>query len=496
MRKFSATKLNICVSVLHQVFTAVFRLILARMVLRSFGSENNGLMQSVDQILGYTVLLEGGIGGVMRAALYKPLADNDTELIADVFYSGKRFFQKISRFFILFVVVLGACLKLVVHTEFDWLYVFTMVLILGANTYFSYYAAISHRLLMTADQKLYVIQLVQILSTGVNLVLCIVAIYLGAGIHIIKLLTVATALAGPLFFCGYVRKRYAIAPRPQGNAYKLPQQRDGVIHHLAYFVHHNTDVVLLSLFSNLENASVYSVYRAIISVLEQVFSSISSGISSRIGALWARKELRTLNETVDVYEACNAALAFSVGVVCYILILPFVSIYTAGVLDANYNQPVFAALMICGSMAHCLLMPYSVTISAAGHYKQTKFGAIGEVSINLLVSIILIRPLGLVGVAIGTVLAMTFRLLYSVWYLSVAILKRPKRRFVKCILPNLALAMALIGIFSTTGDVHADNIGMLFVVAVKISLVVFPLFAVMNFALQPKRMKTFLKNIR
>ena len=54
----------------------------------------------------------------------------------------------------------------------------------------------------------------------------------------------------------------------------------------------------------------------------------------------------------------------------------------------------------------------------------------------------------------------------------------------------------LIGIFAAIGDVRADNIGMLFVVAVKVSLVVFPLFAVMNFVLQPKRMKTFLKNIR
>ena len=172
------------------------------------------------------------------------------------------------------------------------------------------------------------------------------------------------------------------------------------------------------------------------------------------------------------------------------------SIYTAGVFDANYNQPVFAALLICGSMAHCLLMPYSVTISAAGHYKETKIGAIGEVSINLLVSVILVRPLGLVGVAIGTFLAMTFRLLYSVWYLSVAILKRPKWQFVKCILPNLALAMVLIGIFSAIGGTYADNIGTLFVVAVKVSLVVFPLFAVMNFLLQPKRMKKFLKNMR
>ena len=496
MRKFSVTKLNICVSVLHQFFTAVCRLIIARMILRSFGSENNGLMQSVDQILGYTVLLEGGIGGVMRAALYKPLADNDTEAIADIIYSGKHFFHKVSLIFILFIVVLGASLKLVIHTEFDWLYVFTMVLILGANTYFSYYSAIAHRLLLTADQKQYINQLFQILSTGVNLVLCVVAIWLGAGIHIVKLLTVATALAGPAFFRGYVRKHYSITPRPQGDAYKLPQRRDGVIHHLAYFVHHNTDVVLLSLFSNLENVSVYSVYRGVISVLEQILVSISSGIASRIGALWARKEVDKLNETIDVYEVCNAALTFSVGVVCYLLILPFISIYTAGVVDANYNQPVFAALLICGRMAHCLLMPYSVTISAAGHYKQTKLGAIGEVSINLLVSIILVRPLGLAGVAIGTVLAMIFRLLYSVWYLSVAILKRPKWRFVKCILPNLALAMALIGIFSAIGDVYADNIGMLFVVAIKVSLVVFPLFALMNFALQPKRMKTFLKNIR
>ena len=181
---------------------------------------------------------------------------------------------------------------------------------------------------------------------------------------------------------------------------------------------------------------------------------------------------------------------------CYVLILPFASIYTAGVVDANYYQPVFAALLICASVMHCLLLPYSVTISAAGHYKQTKLGAIGEVSINLLVSIILIRLLGLVGVAIGTLLAMIFRLLYSVWYLSTAILKRPKRRFAKCILPNMVLAVVLIGVFSAKGEVAADSIGMLIVSAVNVSLVVFPLFGVLNFVLQRKQIKSFLKNIR
>ena len=493
MRKFSITKLNICVSVLHQILTAVCGLIIARIILQSFGSENNGLMQSVSQILGYTVLLEGGIGGVMRAALYKSLANNDSGHIADVFQSGKIFFRKISMIFILFVVLLGCCIKLAINTDFDWLYVFVMVLILGTNTYFGYYAAISHKLLLMADQKLYVIQLVQIISMVINLVLCPVAIHLGAGIHLVKLLTACTAMLGPIFFCAYVRRHYAIESKSQRKAYRLPQQRDGVIHHLAYFVHRNTDVVLLSLFSNLDNVSVYAVYHTVISVLEQLLGSISSGIAGKIGTQWARKEADELNETIDVYEVCNTALTFAVGVVCFILILPFVSIYTAGVTDANYNQPLFAALLICGSMVNCLMLPYSVTISAAGHYKETKLGAIGEVSINLLLSLALVISFGLIGVAIGTLTAMIFRLLYNLRYLSVAIVKRPIYKSVKCILPNIVLAVLFIVLFSGIGEVNAENIGMLFLDAIKVSVIVFPLFAIFNFILNFKLLKKYIK---
>ena len=175
-------------------------------MLQAFGSENNGLMQSVGQILGYAVLLEGGIGGVIRAALYKPLAENDSERINDIFQSTKSFFQKISLIFILFVVALASCIKLVINTEFSWPYVFFMVLILGANTYFGYYSAIAHRLLLTADQKLYIIQLFQILSTAINLVLCVISVSFGARIHVVKLLALAITMLGPVFFYSYVRK--------------------------------------------------------------------------------------------------------------------------------------------------------------------------------------------------------------------------------------------------------------------------------------------------
>ena len=493
MWKFSKTKLNIFVSVLHQIVTAVCGMLTARIILSAFGSENHGLMQSIGQILGYAALLEGGIGGVMRAALYKPLANRDPVQLTEIFESGKRFFRRISLIFILFVVVLGAGMKLAITTEFDWLYVFSMVLILGSGSYFGNYSAVAHRILLMADQKLYVIQLFQIFSTGINLLLCLCAVHLGAGIHTVKSLAAATGLMGTVFYCSYVRTHYSFVPIRRTKAYGIPQRRDGVIHYLAYFVHRNTDVVILSLFSSLNNVSIYAVYHMVISVLEQLLGSVSSGIASRIGSLWARKELDRLNETISIYELFNMALTFAIGVVCCILILPFVSFYTAGVAGTDYRQPLFAVLLICGSMASCLKMPYHIAITAAGHYRETRLGALGEVTLNLLISLILIRPLGLIGVAAGTLAAMLFRLFYSVWYLSGAILGRPITKFLKCILPNLVLAAVFLMGHSTIGTMEAANIGVLFLSAIKVSLSVYPAFIALNLHLQPRLFRNLIK---
>ena len=115
MRRVSQTKLNIVSAVLLQLVTGICGLILPRFVLLNFGSEANGLVASVTQLLGYTVLLEGGIGGVMRAALYKPLANEDEEGISGIFYQITRTFRKISLVFIGFAVILSICMKFLVN---------------------------------------------------------------------------------------------------------------------------------------------------------------------------------------------------------------------------------------------------------------------------------------------------------------------------------------------------------------------------------------------
>ena len=216
---------------------------------------------------------------------------------------------------------------------------------------------------------------------------------------------------------------------------------------------------------------------------------MSSGISGLIGRLIAKKEIQELNRIVDRYEACNNMLATAFATVCAILILPFVSIYTGGVTDAQYYQPFFAFLMIAGSYAYSIRHPFGCVVSAAGHYKETKNGAIAEVSLNLGLSLLLVKPLGLIGVALGTVVAMSFRTFYTVWYLSKNILYRPMHKFFLRLACNLAVSNLLISEIPNWISVTATNILGLVICAIKVSLVVFPAFLVLNILLNYRSFK-------
>lgn len=483
MQRSKQTKVNITISLLHQIVTAVCGLVLPRFILSNYGSEVNGVIQSVSQLLGYTVLFECGIGGVIKASLYKPLADNDDKAISDIFNNTKHFFNKMSVIFVAVAVFLCFGAKLVVSTEFSAFYVGTLTLILGINTYFSYYFGISQQILMKADQKLYIVQLVQSVTLVLNLVLCIVAIEAGLGIHAVKSITAAVFLLNPLVCRIYVKRHYRINKTLYDSSSTLHEKKDAMIHHAAFFIHRNTDVVIISAFCGVKSASVYSVYNSVIIMSENLLGSVSSALAAAMGNMIAKDEKEALDNSFEIYEAVNTFFTMAIATVMAILIVPFVGIYTSGIDDVNYIEPLFAYMMIGAGVMYCLRMPCGTVVSSAGHYKETRFGAVCETVINLGISLILVKPFGITGVAAATLLAMAYRTFYLVWYLSRNILKRPIIKHLNSLLLNLVVCVAVVWIFKEFLPVSADNLVEFFVEAVKTSIIVFPIFALLNFLL-------------
>ena len=72
---------NITLSIAVQIITAICGFIIPKLIIEQYGSAINGLVSSITQFLAYITFLEAGIGPVIKAALYKPIAKNDNATV-------------------------------------------------------------------------------------------------------------------------------------------------------------------------------------------------------------------------------------------------------------------------------------------------------------------------------------------------------------------------------------------------------------------------------
>lgn len=427
-------KLNVLSNVIFQFITIISGFIIPKLILSAFGSEVNGLVSSINQFLNYIYLIEGGVTGVMMASLYKPLYENDNHKISSIFVTMSNFFKKIATILFVYSIILAVVYPFAVKTSFSWQYIASLVLIISINTLIQYTFAISMRVLLEADRKMYITTSIQSLTLIINIINAIIVIKVFPEIHIFKLLTAITFLIQPILYHVYIKKNYNLDLTVEKDHNVISQRWDGFGINVAAFIHNNTDIVILSLLSGLKTVSVYSVYLLVVTGLKAVINAISGGIVPSLGRVLVSKTTKEANDFFDIYEFAMNGITFFLFTVASLLIVPFVLIYTKNITDTNYYQPVFAILILLAEGMYCLREPYVNVAYQSGHFKQLAKCAYLEAIINIVISLLLTRRFGLIGVAIGTLFSMTFRTIYQVWYLKKNILFRTMKIFIKYVL--------------------------------------------------------------
>lgn len=435
--------INIIASFALQLTTALCGLIVPRLIIGTFGSGVNGLGSSISQFLHFIVLLEAGVGGVMRAALYKPLADKDIDSISSIIKAAENFFKKVAYIYLGYLLILSIFYPKLVNKDFDYLFTLSYVLILGTGTFFQYYFGISYQVLLQADQRQYISSAMQIITTIVNTITIVVLVMSRANIHIVRLGSSFIFLLKPILLSVYVKRKYKIKKNAIADNKAIKQRWDGLGHHIAYLIHNNTDMVVLTIFANIKEVSVYSVYYMVVSSIEKIVTTFSTGLEAAFGNMIAKDEKQALDRNFRIFEFSSFTLTTVFFTSTALLILPFISLYTKGITDANYFRPLFAYLLVAAIAIYCIRIPYHAVVLAAGHYKQTRNGAFAEALINIVISVILVKIWGVIGVAVGTLVAMVFRTVQYAIYLSKNIIKRSIWIFIKRFI-IYACAVALI----------------------------------------------------
>lgn len=443
MRKLLLAK-NTAASLIAQITTLICGFILPRLFLQHYGSEVNGLVNSISQFLSVIAFLELGVGAVVQSSLYKPLAEKDNQQISKVMVSANKFFQRLACILLVYVISLMIIYPFIANQNFGFIYTATLIAAISISSFAQYYFGIVNSLLLNADQRGYIQYNSQTVTIILNTIVCAIMISMNGTIQVVKLVTSIIYLARPIILQIYVNNHYTINWKIKYTQEPIKQKWNGVAQHVASVVLDGTDTIVLTVFSTLSNVSIYSVYFLVVKGVKTLFLSVTNGIQALIGELWAKQELDQLKSFFGWIEwlihtgttyvfSCTAAL-----------IVPFIQVYTLGIRDANYIQPTFAILLTLANAMHCLRLPYNIMVLAAGHYKQTQRNYIVAAILNIVVSVLTVKIWGLIGVAIGTLVAMTYQTIWLAIYDSRHFIYWPLKKVIRQFLVDIISSFLII----------------------------------------------------
>ena len=420
---------NFIYSVLSQIVTICLGLAVPRLILLGYGSETNGLLGSVTQMILYLNLFESGIHSVAMQSLYKPVNFDDKKAISRILSAVHLSYRKIGAAYLGVLLLLAAIYPLfLADSDLQYWSVFAVVLFSGLGNVIIFFFQGKYKILLQAEGKNYILTNLQTIISVLNNMGKIICILLGCDIVVVVAVSFLISLIQAAYICTLMSRKYSwidLKSTPDYGA--IAQKNSALVHELAAMVFQNTDVLILTVFCGLKVVSVYSIYKLVTSHLSAVLRGLYASISFALGQKFNtdRPSFLRMIDAVDVYFG---GLCFAFYAVAAALFLPFVQLYTQGVTDIPYADRILCLLFVAVELLTFLRMPMLNTINYAGHFKNTLPQTLLETAINLAVSLTSVRYLGIYGVLLGTVAALAYRDIDILLYTNHKILNRTARK--------------------------------------------------------------------
>ncbi|MDY3874177.1 MAG: hypothetical protein SO083_03285 [Megamonas funiformis] len=421
---------NSASTALLQIVTMISGFIIPKIMLIIYGSEINGLVSSITQVIKYFMLVEAGLSAAVIYSLYKPLATKDYNKISAIVVAAKKFYNKSGYIFVGLTICLSISYPLVITTnELSLLEVSLLVLILGVSGALEFFTLAKYRAILTADQKVYVISIASIIYIIFNTIIISVLSYLKMNIVLVMLISLVAVFLRSYILYFFVKKNYSYLDYntiPDNRS--LDKRWDALYLQILGVFHTGIPIILATIFTDLKTVSVYVIYNLVISGVNAILNVFMSGISSSFGDLIVRKEKERFQKAYIDFEGLYYLLIAGAYAVTFVMIMPFINIYTQGITDTNYNLPWIGFLIVLNGLMFNIKTPQGMLVIAAGLYRETRWQTTTQALIMLILGIILGYIYGLEGILIASILSNLYRDIDLVYFIPKYVTKLPKKK--------------------------------------------------------------------
>ena len=434
----------------------------------------NGLFTNV---IGFLSLADLGMTTALMYSLYKPLAENDEQKIKAYI----SYFRKVYYVIALMITIIGIAiipfLKYLVNLPSEMPEMYLYYILLLANSVISY-LFVYKTTLLSADQKMYVINKYDIIFQFVLAILQIIILLVFQSFVGYLLANILCTLLGNIAKAKKVDQIYPYL-RQEEKAILAKEEKKKIFsnlfsvsfYKLGSVIQNNTDNILISIFVGTVTVGYYSNYNTIIqsvvTFLTMVFTSLKASVGNYLVFKKKEEQLKLFN-ILEIYNYCLVAFCS----ICFIVLIPdFINICFGEQYVLSFSLLIWAVLNFYTANIRQTLWTYRET---TGVFKKTKFVTMVTAFINLGLSILFGYFWGLSGIIAATVVS---RMIYAWWKEPLVIYKdyfksSPMPYFVTYI-KRLVLLIGICGLtYVATAIIPITNIYINFLLKVIICLIV------------------------
>ena len=483
MNKTKSSIFNSVTSLLFTFINGLCNLIVVRKLIEIYGSDFNGLNSTAAQFISVLLIIEGGFAVAANVALFKPLSRGNKNIVNGIVSAINKRFHKIAFAFLLVGGGVSVLFALLVKSEYEFYIKFGVFIFLIISTWFNLYYSTKYKILFQSDQKEYIL----------NIVSCIFLLLSNAAMYVmivfkwhpllLRAVVMLSAIMNSLCVGIICKVKYPyIDVKTSPDYASIKGTTDVFVQKIVGVVYASAPIIFISVFVSTVDASIYAVYNTVITLIKSIETAVINAPRMSLGYLIAENDLSS-ERVKKVYNEYEFTAIFSASFllgVTMVMIMPFISVYSAEFTDASYSNWYIAILLIITCLVECIHIPSGVLITMSGHFKEGK-------KIQIIAGLVLLVTLGISvvfwgmnGIIVAVLLTAIVLAFMEIFYAKRVLLKDNLFGFAKNLAVNVIANLILITI-GLSLNITVSNFSEFFVIALGVFIINTLVIIVINY---------------
>ncbi len=401
---------NVFFTLSSRIVTMIMGFVTRMIFLRFLTTEYLGIDGLYTNILTMLSFAELGIGNVIQFSLYKQIKENNHERIKSLMHFYKIAYRYIATIIMLAGIVLIPILDFIVREKPDIPENLTIIYLLFLGQSASSYLFSYKQTLLQADQCAYVVNIANSITGIVQNILYLFVLFITKNYYLYLLTTIVCSVSNNIFLACYIDKKYPYLQESEVRKLENSEKksifrnvRALAISKIAGVVCNGTDNIITTYILGLASVGLASNYTLIINTVSGMLYSVLSGLTGSIGNLTVQDDT---NRQMTVFDQVMMLSYLFYGCISTCIIV-LADIFIGEVwLGPEYLIDIATtiSLVLIAFQSGMNFPAYTFRVTM-GYFDEVKYVYVGTAVLNVILSIIMGKMMGLCGIFFATILS-------------------------------------------------------------------------------------------